>query len=101
MCHLPCRLEPDLLMEGTSHTATSLRKAVTTLRSKLRLAHTIPKSAAVEEEEPPPRIRALQRAPTAAPAAVVAHTTATAVATVRSGHYVPNPSRAAPLDSHA
>lgn len=31
-------LEPDLLMEGTSHTTANLRKVVTTSRSNLRVA---------------------------------------------------------------
>lgn len=58
MCHLPSRIEVDLLVEGTPHTSTNLRKVVATSRSRLRVAHTTPESAAVDEEGPPPRFQA-------------------------------------------
>ena len=48
MCHSPSRIEPDLLMKKTSHTAISLRKAVTIMSSRLRVAQTTPESATVK-----------------------------------------------------
>jgi hypothetical protein len=54
MCHLLSRIEPDLLTEGTSHTTDSLRKAVTTSRSNLQVAHTTMEFATVEEDGSPP-----------------------------------------------
>ena len=54
MCHLPSRIKPSPLMEGTSHTTTGLRKAVTTPRSGHRVVYTITEGFTFEEEGPPP-----------------------------------------------
>lgn len=51
MCHMPSRVEPVLLMDGMSHTATGLTKAVTSSRSRLWVAHTSPESAAVKNRD--------------------------------------------------